>query len=330
MMAATATAQAQQMPHYTQYILNQYIVNPAITGIENYTDIKLSHRHQWAGIEDAPVTTYFTMHLPIGKTDYRTTPTSFDMPGENPWGKRYWESYTAAEPHHGAGIQVMNDRTGPLGRTSIYLTYAYHLGLSPQTSISAGFGAGIFRQSLDASKLDFGTGTQDPAVYNNDEISRVRPDLSAGLYLYSANFFAGLSAQQVVPQRYNFSNNAVTRESGRMVPHLFAATGFRMAVGEDFNLIPSVLVKYISPTPVQFDLNAKLQYHDLAWVGASYRLKDGYCGMLGLHVSNTFNISYSYDHTTSGLNSYARGTHELMMGFLIGNQYADNSPRNVW
>src|SRR5690349_12459885 len=96
---------AQQKPHYTQYILNQYIINPAITGIENYTDIKLSHRHQWVGIQDAPVTTYFSIHGPIGKKDYRTTATSFDMPGENPRGQRYWETYTAAEPHHGIGLQ---------------------------------------------------------------------------------------------------------------------------------------------------------------------------------------------------------------------------------
>ena len=57
----------QQKPHYTQYILNQYIINPAITGIENYADVKLSHRHQWVGMQDAPVTTYFTIHGALGK-----------------------------------------------------------------------------------------------------------------------------------------------------------------------------------------------------------------------------------------------------------------------
>ena len=33
-------AAAQQRPHDTQYILNHYVLNPALTGIENYTDIK--------------------------------------------------------------------------------------------------------------------------------------------------------------------------------------------------------------------------------------------------------------------------------------------------
>src|SRR6476660_6283027 len=91
----------QQKPHYTQYILNQYIINPALTGIENYTDIKVSHRHWSVGIQDAPVTSYFTVQTPIGKKDFRTTPTSFDIEGENPRGHNYWADYEAAEPHHG-------------------------------------------------------------------------------------------------------------------------------------------------------------------------------------------------------------------------------------
>ena len=118
---------AQQRPHYTQYILNNYILNPAITGIENYTDIKLSARDQWVGLNGAPRTAYFTVQSPIGKKDYRTTATSFDIPGENPRGKAYWESYTAAEPHHGIGMIVMNDRTGSFNRFTADVTYAYHI-----------------------------------------------------------------------------------------------------------------------------------------------------------------------------------------------------------
>src|SRR4249920_3022539 len=88
------TAFSQAKPFYTQYILNNYILNPAVTGIENYTDVKLSYRNQWAGINGAPVTTYFTIHSPINKSDYKTTATSFEVPGENPRGKQYWDNYT--------------------------------------------------------------------------------------------------------------------------------------------------------------------------------------------------------------------------------------------
>src|SRR5574343_438511 len=163
---------AQQKPHYTQYILNQYIINPAITGIENYTDIKASHRHQWVGLQDAPITTYFTIHGPIGKKDYRTSATSFRVPGENPRGKNYWQDYTAAEPHHGVGLQVINDRTGPLSRFAVYATYAYHIGISARTSLAAGFGAGFTNISLNTSKLDFIYVPVDPAVGNSGIIDR--------------------------------------------------------------------------------------------------------------------------------------------------------------
>src|SRR5437762_9595576 len=82
-----STSFAQQRPHYTQYILNNYILNPALTGIENYTDVKISARDQWVGLNGAPQTFYLSVHGPIGKKDYKTSPTSFNLPGQNPRGR---------------------------------------------------------------------------------------------------------------------------------------------------------------------------------------------------------------------------------------------------
>ena len=322
--------EAQQKPHYTQYILNQYIINPALTGIENYMDVKLSHRHQWVGFDGAPVTTYATVHRPIGKKDYRTNPNSYRVPGENPRGRNFWEEYIAAEPHHGIGLQVINDRTGPLNQFAAYATYAYHLGISGRTSLAAGFGAGFTNISLNTSKLDFVYTTVDPAVHNGGYLNQFKPDFSAGVYIYSADYFAGFSAQQIIPQKIEFSDNAVKTTKGKLVPHLFLTAGYRLLAGEDFNFIPSVMVKYISPLPMQVDLNAKLQYMDIAWVGGSYRTGDGFAGMVGMNISNILNVGYSYDYTTSNLNTISKGTHEIMVGFLIGNKYGDWCPRNVW
>lgn len=327
---ASLQVSAQQKPHYTQYILNQYILNPAISGIENYVDVKASHRHQWVGLQDAPITTYFTIHGPLGKKDYRTSATSYRVPGENPRGKNFWQDYTAAEPHHGVGLQVINDRTGPLSRFAAYGTYAYHIGISARTSLAAGFGAGFTNISLNTSKLDFIYVPVDPAVGNSGIINTIRPDFNAGLYLYSADYFVGLSAQQIIPQKVAFSDYAVKTTDGKFVPHLFANAGYRFLLGEDFNLIPSVMVKYMDPIPVQVDFNAKLQYQDLAWVGASYRNGEGFAGMVGVNISNTLNIGYSYDYTTSRLNTVSKGTHEILVGFLLGNKYADWCPKNVW
>ena len=324
----------QQRPHYTQYVLNQYIVNPAISGIENYVDLKVSARDQWVGLQGAPKTAYITIHAPIGKKDYRTSATSYSIPGQNPRGQYYWENYTAAEPHHGIGLSVINDKTGSFNRFTSTLSYAYHLGLNSTTNISAGFAAGISKISIDRTKHDFdGTGDPTDPVFGSaisGEIFKVRPDLSAGIYLYSRDYFIGLSAQQIIPQKLQYSDDASFTTTGKLIPHVFLNAGYRFLLNDDINAIPSLMVKYIngsSKNNIQPELNLKLQYRDLLWVGGSYRYEDGYAGMLGFNVSNTFNVGYAYDFTTTNLNTVSRGTHELMIGFLLGNKYSEKCPR---
>ena len=333
-LISSTAALSQQKPHYTQYVLNQYIINPAISGVENYVDVKMSARDQWIGLSGAPKTVYFTAHAPIGKKDYRTSATSYEIPGENPRGKYYWENYTAAEPHHGIGLAIINDKTGSYNRFTSTVSYAYHIGLSPTTNLSAGFAAGISKVSIDRTMHDFdGNGDPiDPATGSavSGELFKIRPDLSAGLYLYSRDYFIGLAAQQVIPQKLQFVDDAAFATKGKLVPHVFLSAGYRFLLTDDVNAIPSLMVKYIngsSKNDFQPEANLKLQYRDLFWVGASYRYQDGYAAMIGFNVSNTFNVGYAYDFTTTNLNTVSRGTHELMIGFLIGNKYSGKCPR---
>jgi type IX secretion system PorP/SprF family membrane protein len=182
--------------------------------------------------------------------------------------------------------------------------------------------------SRDVSKSIFeNNDPTDPAQGNVDDIYKIRPDLSAGIWIYSADYFLGLSAQQIIPQKVSFVDDTL---GFKMVPHLFATAGYRFLVSDDINAIPSIMLKYISPLDPQFDLNVKFQYRDLFWLGGSYRFKDGYSGMLGLNVGNAFNIGYAYDYTTTALRTVSRGTHEIIIGFLLGNRYDDSCPRNIW
>jgi len=333
-LLANAVA-AQQRSHYTQYILNNYILNPALTGIENYTDVKISVRDQWVGLNGAPRTVYFTAHGPIGKKDYKTTATSYNIPGENPRGNAYWENYTASEPHHGIGLTVLNDKTGNFNRFTSYVTYAYHLGLNARTNLAAGFSAGITMVGLNADgKAFFGSTPSDPSLAGQTgEINKIKPDLGFGLWLYSADYFIGISGQQIVPQKLAFADDATFKLKGKLIPHVFLTGGYRFMVNDDINVTPSVMIKYISgafKNDYQAEGNVKVQYRDLLWVGGSYRQFDGYAAMLGFNVGNTFNVGYAYDFTKTDLRTYSRGTHELMIGFLLGNRYGDTCPRNVW
>ena len=338
-------ASGQQLPHYTQYIINPFIINPAIAGIDNYGDLKVSGRDQWVGLKGAPRSTYFTVHAPLGKSDKRLSSTSFEVPGNNPRGKSYWENYTAADPHHGVGATVINDRTGSFNFLSASLSYAYHLGLSPITNISAGISAGISTIRIDRTNHDFsGLGdASDPAFASalTGELKRIRPQMSAGIWLYSRSYFVGLSLQQVIPQTISFVNNdpSILTKS-KFIPHVFLTAGYRFMIGEDFNVIPSVMLKYIKGSSwygIQPEINTKVQYRDVLWLGGSYRYRDSYATMLGFNLSNRITFSYSYDLPISGdiirnggpnvLSPFHNGTHELVIGFIIGNKYSEKCPR---
>lgn len=327
-------ALSQAKPFYTQYILNNYILNPAVTGIENYMDVKLSYRNQWTGINGAPVTTYFSIHSPLGKTDYRTTATSFEVPGENPRGKQYWENYTAPDAHHGVGFTAINDKAGYINRWSVYGSYAYHKPLGARITLSAGFNAGITSVNLDRSRIDFADlDPNDPAIgYSNGELRKLKPEVGAGLWLYGANFFAGISVQNIIPGKAKFVANG---DYGTYyTPNYFLTAGYRFAVTDEVSALPSVMVQFWEPQLYGIHTNVKLQYLDKFWVGGSYRFSDlvsGYSAMAGINVSNTFNIGYAYENaTTSRLRTYTKNTHEIMLGFMLGNKYGDTCPRNVW
>jgi type IX secretion system PorP/SprF family membrane protein len=336
MMAGVFTGFGQQRPQYTQYILNPYIINPALSGVENYTDIKLSARDQWVGLNGAPKTAYFTIQAPLGKNDYRTSALSYEIPGENPRGRYYWQNYTAAEPHHGIGFMMVNDKTGSFNRFTMDATYAYHVGLNPTTNLAAGFSAGITNVTIDRSKNDFsGSGDPyDPALAGsvNGYINRIRPDLGAGIWLYSKNYFLGLSAQQIIPQKLIFTDDAVYKATGRLIPHLFLTGGFRFLLNDDINVIPSLMIKYVqgsSKLGFQPELNVKMQYLDLLWLGGSYRYQNGYAAMIGLNMGKVMNMGYAYDFTTTALNTTSHGTHEIVIGFTLGNKYSQKCP-NCW
>jgi len=330
-LCGSFAALGQQRPHYTQYVLNNFILNPALAGIENYADLKVSTRDQWVGLNGAPRTSYLTLHMPIGKKDYKSSATGFSTPGENPRGARYWESYEASEPHHGIGVVVLNDRTGNINRFTANFAYAYHIGLSPRLNLSAGVAAGVSRLGFDRAKATPEVAGDVALGDINTILNRIRPDLNAGLWLYSSDFFIGVSAQQVIPQKFVVADDARFSQ-GKLIPHLFGTAGYRFLLSDDINAIPSLMVKYVAgaPLPLQYDLNAKLQYRDLLWLGGGYRIRDGYSAMLGLNVGNTFNVSYAYDFTTTQLKTASRGTHEIMIGFLLGNRYGDTCPRNIW
>lgn len=320
-------ALGQQRPQYTQYIFNNYLLNPALSGIENYTDFKAGYRKQWSGIENSPQTSFAAAHWSLGGDYLWKNPLSQPEKGDDPMSQNYMQNYTASPAHHGMGAMVIVDKAGPISRLDASLTYAYHLQLSGTYNLSVGVAAGITRIGLDVNALTL-ENPNDPAL-NNAITSQIKPDLGLGVWLYGSRFFAGASVQQILPQKLAFTSDP-NYNTGKEVPHGFLTAGYKFMVAEDIAAIPSFMVKYVSPTPVSVDVNLKMTLKDRFWLGASYRHNDSYSAMAGFNVSKLVNLSYSYDFTTSQLNKVSYGSHEIVLGLQLNNVYHVMSTMRMW
>ncbi|SHM26265.1 type IX secretion system membrane protein PorP/SprF [Mucilaginibacter sp. OK098] len=319
---------AQQKPQYTQYVFNNYLLNPAVAGIENYTDVKAGYRSQWTGLQGAPVTSYLTINAPLGQNFLQGDATAFPANGGiNPSSRLYTQNYMAAEPHHGIGFMVVSDQAGPINQTNIDASYAYHLGLSGNLNLAVGVSAGFNHISLNTSLITL-ENPLDPAISNGNN-SQWKPDLSVGGWLYSSNYYFGASVQQLIPQNLYFSTNNSYNQS-KTVPQYFVTGGVKLFLTDEITLLPSFLIKVIEPTPITYDLNAKFSFSDKFWFGGSYRHNDSFGVLAGVNVSSFINIGYSYDITTSALNTVSNGTHEIVIGILLNNRYKVTCPQHLF
>ncbi|MFP5079500.1 type IX secretion system membrane protein PorP/SprF [Pedobacter sp. JCM 36344] len=325
----SAGSSAQQRPQYTQYIFNNYLLNPALSGMENYTDLRFGYRKQWTGIQDAPQTSFVSANFSLGDQYLWRNALSLPDKGDDPMSRNYMQNYTSSPSHHGLGVIAVLDDVGPLSRLDASLTYAYHLQLNNSLNFSVGIAAGISRIGLDRSQLSFESGGDDPAI-SRTIIGQVKPDLGLGVWLYGANFFAGASVQQILPQKLVFTASPTEFSTGKEVPHLFLTAGYRFFVAEDIAMTPSVMVKQVNPTPVSIDANLKVAFRDRFWLGGSYRKSDSFSAIAGVNINKTFNLTYSYDFTTSQLNTVSNGSHEIVLGIQLNNVYEVMSSMKMW
>ena len=281
-------AWAQQQAQYSQYMNNNYILNPGVAGTEDYIDVKFSYRTQWTGLDGAPRTYYASINSSIGK--WRTTP------------KR-----TLRDRHrgfHSLGAIVYNDVTGPTSRAGAYGSYAYNQPLTGRIRASLGISLGVQQFSVDGQQLQF----YDPTTRAGSAASRV----------FDAT--AGLSGAQLMGNQLDFSyaqNQVGAGAPGNTLRrHYFATAGVRLPLSPDWTLVPSVLVKAVSPAPLSLDLNAKLKYQDLLWAGVSWRAFDSAVAMVGLSYEQ-YTLGYSYDAGLSELASYHGGSHEILLGLRL-------------
>jgi type IX secretion system PorP/SprF family membrane protein len=298
---------AQQEAQYSLYMFNQLLINPAVTGTEDYMDTKVGGRWQWTGIDNAPKNIYATFHTPIKKLKQE-----FDDVKPTAW--------------HGVGGFVTAEVTGPINKYKLYGSYAYHIPLSSKYILSLGTFLGVQNYYVDKDKLNFGDNQADNAL--NGNVTAYSPDGSLGAWFYSKKLYAGLSVLQIFDNKIAVTDG--TNSQGRLNRHYFFTTGYRIDLDENWMLVPSVLIKGLTPAPVQFDINMKVRYQNRIWGGLSYRNKDALVAMIGMTIDNKIDVGYAYDYSISSLNKYNYGSHEIMVGYRIPRKQAPPSHSYFW
>ncbi|WP_375418242.1 type IX secretion system membrane protein PorP/SprF [uncultured Hymenobacter sp.] len=299
LLLAAAPAWAQQQAQYSQYMNNNYILNPGATGVEDYIDVKFSYRTQWVGLDGAPKTYYASASSSLGKWRSTTKRTIRDR----------------RRPFHAVGGILYNDVTGPTSRAGAYVSYAYNVALTPAIRAALGTSVGMQQFAVDGQQLQF----YDPTTRAANAASRVF-DASAGLWVYSDDFYVGVSGAQLLGNQLDFSYGPNLLGEGApgnsLRRHYFATAGVRVPLSDTWSVVPSVLVKAVDPAPLSIDINAKIKYGDLLWFGASWRAFDSVVGLVGLSYEQ-FTLGYSYDAGISELNGYHNGSHEVLVGLRI-------------
>ena len=275
------TSYSQQLTYNSQYMLNQYLINPAAAGTKAYMPISTSFRQQWAGFNDAPRTQMLSVNSPIGE-------------------------------NMGVGGIIYNDITGPLRNIGFEGSYSYHLKVNDASKLAMGLSISLTQHVLDGS--NFVLNNTNDQVLNGATQKSFNPDGSFGMYYYSEKGFLGISVPQLIENKLKFGDNI--EELNRQVRHYYLSGGYRFPLGENIQLEPSILVKYTIASPFQFDVNTRLFYKENLWTGISYRHNESVVSMVGIQ-RDEFMIGYAYDYTLSSIRNYSAGTHELYLEYQL-------------
>jgi type IX secretion system PorP/SprF family membrane protein len=275
----TGLVYGQQDPHYTQYMYNQNILNPAYAGSRGDLSIGLLGRTQWVGLDGAPDTQTLNVHGALGN-------------------------------NLGIGVSFIHDQIGPVDESNIMLDLSYTIQVSESANLAFGVKGSY-------NMLNFGKTNplkpDDVALINIP--NQAYPNVGAGLYLYTDKFYAGFSVPNILENyEYSFTDNDVLSDvSDKM--HFFGTLGYVFDISENLKFKPSTMIKMVQGAPISFDLNGSFFINDMFEMGLSWREGDSIDALIGVQVAPTIRVGYAYDYTLTRLGNYNSGSHELMLLF---------------
>lgn len=280
--------QAQQDPHYTQYMYNMSVMNPAYAGSKESLSMGLLYRKQWVDIEDAPTTGTFFGHSPIGK-------------------------------NVGLGLSVISDKIGPVEENNAYADFSYTLNLGGEHKLAFGLKAGLtfhkvglFSEIGNGHVPDLG----DPAFAEN--VSNTYFNIGSGFFYYTDKYYVGFSVPNLLKSKHlDLQVNGDQYEFGSETSHYFFTGGYVFDLTETVKFKPFFMLKSAFSAPTSLDLSTNFLFNEKFEIGATYRLDDSFGAMVNYAVLPNLRIGYAYDHIVSDLKVTTPSSHEIILLFDV-------------
>ena len=262
----------QQEILFSNYLLNSYTINPAYVGVEDGVELMASTRTQWIDLEGGPNTNVLSGYGNTGSGGM------------------------------GFGGVLLQDKIGLSSRFQAVLGVSHKVVLNKKLSLNFGLGLGLTQYKTKWDKIK--TIEENDFVYDINNRSELMPLVSGGLYLYSEQFYLGVSSPRLNSGNHSFYNQ--TRS-------LYLSSGKAFILNDIFGLKPTILIKVDEKQGLQTDLSLSLLLLDMGAFGGSVRNTDAFVFFAQLHLSEVFTVAYSMDVMRNGLEGYSSGSHELTM-----------------
>ena len=303
-----ATGFSQQVPMYSQYIMNGFLINPSFAGRDGYSTVNLTVREQWVGMAGSPSTYAASFQTRILKNSYISKSTSVRKKLVKP----------TKGGNVGLGGYVFNDNNGIMRRTGFSGTYAYHIAMGRTQGIPNNLSFGL---SMTGYQFFINT---DGLIYEpNDPLLNVYDrsvfitDFNFGASFTTARYYAGFAMTNLLRGNLIFgdSANVARNELG----HFYLTGGVKLPVNGDWTIEPSAFIKSSDMffKSVQMDITGRAYYKDDYWAGLSYRTSDALIVMLGMKYDR-FYFAYAFDFTLTDIRTSSLGTHEISLAVKFG------------
>jgi type IX secretion system PorP/SprF family membrane protein len=291
---------AQQDPHFTQYMNNMSIVNPAYaSATPAILNLGSLYRSQWSGIDGAPKTLTVFAHTPINNKIE-------------------------------TGISLISDNIGDGAKkeTNFFADFSYILKLNEKQNLSFGMKAGFsaISTNFNGFRLNSGDISTDKAFAEN--VNETVPNIGVGAYYFTDNYYVGISAPNLLSAEHIKERKEIS-SLGTQNIHTYFTGGYVFDINESFKLKPAFMAIFVTGAPVSVDLTANVLYNEKFELGVAYRFNDSVSILMNVNVAPNLRIGYSYDYTTSNLSQFDSGSHEIGLFYnldLLGKGY-DKSPR---